>query len=105
MQSICPVEYVVGLISGKWKMSIVWELRQTRRFGVLERALPGIARRVLVRQLRELEDDGIVVRTVYPEVPPRVEYRLTDSGTRLLALFDRLSEWGDAHRGQARAAR
>ncbi len=104
MESICPVEYVLGLISGKWKMSIVWELRERRRFGALERSIPGVARKVLVRQLRELEEDGLVTRTVYAEVPPRVEYALTESGVALVGLFDRLSDWGETHRRRVSAA-
>jgi DNA-binding HxlR family transcriptional regulator len=75
----CPVEAALHMISGKWKPRIIHELfRGTKRFGELQRLLPGISRHVLTTQLRELETDNIVERTVYPTVPPKVEYRLTD---------------------------
>ncbi len=95
--NVCPVEFAVDLISGKWKVLVIWELRITRRFNELERLLPGVKRKVLIQQLKELEQDRIITRKVYPQVPPKVEYSLTESGKGLLRVFSSLSDWAGEH--------
>jgi DNA-binding HxlR family transcriptional regulator len=91
----CPVTRAVRVIGGKWKLFIVYHLMGgTRRFGELQRLLPGITQQMLTAQLRELEADGVVHRKVYAQVPPKVEYSLTALGRELEALTNRLAEWG-----------
>lgn len=92
------VEAVLGVIGGKWKVLILWHLiDDTRRYGMLRRLIPKITEKMLIRQLRELEQDGIIARTVYETVPPRVEYALTDYGKSLLPILTALCQWGWAH--------
>lgn len=91
----CPLEAALEALAGKWKGLILFHLRDgTKRFNELRRLMPGITPRTLARQLRELERDGVVARTVHAEVPPRVEYRLTELGRRLGPAIDVLLEWG-----------
>jgi len=92
----CPTEAALAVIGGRWKVPILWHLRRgTLRFGELSRLLGAVTQKMLTQQLRELERDGIVHRRVFPEVPPRVEYSLTDFGTSLSPLLDALSAWGE----------
>ncbi|WP_250008043.1 helix-turn-helix domain-containing protein [Actinoplanes sp. M2I2] len=86
----------MDVISGKWKVLILWELHHhgVRRFAELRRGLPGVSEKMLTQHVRELEEDGLVRREVYPEVPPRVEYSLTDDGTSLNASLASLGLWG-----------
>jgi DNA-binding HxlR family transcriptional regulator len=94
----CPIETTLSVIGGKWKVVILYRLQAgTRRFGELRRAIPGVSERVLAAQLRELERDGVVRRVVHPEVPPRVEYSLSDYGETLRPLTDLMCTWGKAH--------
>uniref|UniRef100_A0A942T7L0 Winged helix-turn-helix transcriptional regulator n=1 Tax=Neobacillus citreus TaxID=2833578 RepID=A0A942T7L0_9BACI len=92
----CEKELTLSIISGKWKMLIMWHLGKegTKRFGELKSMIPGITHRMLVSQLRELEDDLIVSREVYPVVPPRVEYSLTERGQSLMPILESMHEWG-----------
>ena len=91
----CGVEILVDLIGGKWKSKIVYQLREeTIRFNELWRRLDGITQRMLTRQLRELESDGLVSRKIYLEVPPKVEYALTDEGAKLLPMLEKMNEIG-----------
>lgn len=92
----CGIDAAMDVVGGKWKSLILWELHNhgMRRFGELRRGLPGISEKMLIQQLRELEEDEIVDRTVYAEVPPRVEYRLTELGDALNAALGPLGEWG-----------
>lgn len=91
----CPLEASLEMIGGKWKGVILYHLREgTLRFSALQRAIGDISQRTLTRQLRELEADRLVSRTVYPVVPPRVEYTLTPSGERLRPILLALHEWG-----------
>lgn len=91
----CPVEACLEVIGGKWKGVILFHLLGgTKRFNELMRLIPGVTQRMLTRQLRELEDDGIVARRIYAEVPPRVEYSLTEFGMTLEDLLRRLQQWG-----------
>ncbi len=93
--SRCPVEACLEIIGGKWKGVILFHLLGgKKRFNELQRLLPNVTQRILVRQLRELEADRIVVRTVYPEVPPKVEYSLSESGMTLEPILRMLREWG-----------
>ncbi len=81
-------------IGGKWKLEILWLLNQrTYRFNELRRAIPGVTQHMLTAQLRELEADGLIRRTAYPEVPPRVEYDLAESARRLRPVFDAIFQW------------
>lgn len=95
----CGMAYTLDLIGGRWKPALLWRLVQgTLRYSQLRTTLPGISERMLVLQLRELEGDGLVKRTVYREVPPRVEYALTPLGQSLKPVLKILSGWGDVHR-------
>ena len=89
------VEEVLAILGGRWKLSILFQLfgGRVRRFSELERAIPAVSQKVLTQQLRRLERDGIVRRVVYAEVPPRVEYALTDWGQALCPIFDALLQW------------
>lgn len=92
---VCPVEVAIAVIGGAWKMTVIKYLRDgPLRFGVLRRAVGPVTPRVLTRQLRELETDGVIHREVYAEVPPRVEYSLTAVGEKLSDLVDGLDAWG-----------
>lgn len=96
----CPIEGAMVLLSGRWRALIVYYLdKGPMRFNALQRALGPISQRMLTRDLRELEAAGVVHRTVYPEVPPRVEYELTPSGRKLMSIIDDLSDWWEAHQG------
>ncbi len=91
----CPVEAALEALGGKWKGLILFHLKDgKRRFNELRHLIPDVTQRTLTRQLRELEMDQIIMRTVYPEVPPRVEYELTDFGKTLIPILDALFAWG-----------
>ena len=90
----CAIEATIEAIGGKWKGVILYHLETTRRFNELHRLMPKITQRMLTKQLRELERDGIVSRTVYAEVPPRVEYNMTDFGRTLKPVMTELEKWG-----------
>jgi DNA-binding HxlR family transcriptional regulator len=95
---VCPVEVSMAVLGGAWKLSTVkYLLERTHRFGELQRRLGTVTARTLTRVLRDLEADGIVVRTVYAEVPPRVEYSLTDLGRSLDQVVGWLNSWGAAY--------
>ena len=83
------------MLEGRWKMVIIFHLfdRGILRFSGLERAIPGVSQKLLIQQLRDLERDGIVSRTVHPQVPPKVEYELTEWGKRMCPALDELLEW------------
>lgn len=92
----CEKELTLAVIGGKWKMLILWHLGKegTKRFGELKAYMPNITQRMLVNQLRELEEDKIVHREVYPVVPPKVEYSLTEHGKTLMPILESMYEWG-----------
>lgn len=92
----CAVEAAMDVINGKWKVMILYHLMLTemQRFNGLKRRLPGVTQRMLTKQLRELEEEGLITRMVYAEVPPRVEYRLTGDGEELRPVIELLREWG-----------
>jgi DNA-binding HxlR family transcriptional regulator len=91
----CPVTHCLNKIGGKWKPVVIFLIRkECNRFSMLQRAIPEISKQMLVNQLRELEEDGILVRKVYAEVPPRVEYSLSKYGEELLPIIDQMQDWG-----------
>ena len=95
----CPVETTLTLISDKWKVLIIRDLLSgTRRFGELKRSVGGVSQKVLTSQLRQMEESGLLTRTVYPEVPPRVEYTLTELGYSLRPVLEALRDWGEEYK-------
>ncbi|KKK38206.1 HxlR family transcriptional regulator [Mesobacillus campisalis] len=96
----CEKELTLSIIGGKWKMLILWHLGHegTKRFGQLKAMMPNITHRILVNQLRELEEDLIIHREVYPVVPPKVEYSLTDKGRSLMPILEAMYKWGKEYR-------
>lgn len=98
-QNDCPTELAMEIVGGKWKLVILEHLSNgTRRFSELEKAMPAVTARMLTRQLRELEVDHMVLRTVYPQRPPKVEYALTETGRSLCPILAQLREWGESYR-------
>jgi DNA-binding HxlR family transcriptional regulator len=101
----CSVEATLALIDGKWKGVILHHLmEETMRFSTFRKRVPNVTQRMLTNQLRELEADGLVSRTVYAEVPPRVEYRLTELGRTLEPVINALKRWSEEHAPIERAA-
>src|SRR3569623_1812428 len=101
----CADEYTNGNNNGKWKGVILFHLQGgLLRFGELRRKMPGITQRMPTKQLRALEEDGLITRTVYPEVPPRVEYALSQTGQRLRPVIAALRAWGIEHKARLAAA-
>lgn len=97
-QSKSPVNVTLKVIGGKWKPLILWHLREEpKRFSALQRGMPGVTQKMLTQQLRELERDGLVDRKVYPEVPPKVEYKISDYGKTLEYILSAMAEWGSKH--------
>ena len=95
----CPVEVTLLLLSNKWTILILRDLfTGTKRFGELKKSLNGVSQKVLTSQLRQMEENGLLTRTVYPEVPPRVEYSLTDLGYSLKPILDAMSTWGQNYK-------
>lgn len=95
----CPVETTLTLIGDKWKVLILRDLMpEKKRFGELRRSLGGVSQKVLTAQLRAMEQSGLVSRTVYAEVPPRVEYALTEMGRSLKPILDAMWQWGEAYK-------
>ncbi len=94
----CSVEATISLLDGKWKSVVLYLLLDgTMRFNDIQRHTPEVTQRVLTTQLRELEADGLIVRTVYAQVPPKVEYSVSDLGRSLQPILRALKVWGDAH--------
>lgn len=96
IDSNCPMDVTINILSGKWKLSILWNLSNKGiiRFNELQRLLPNITQKTLTMQLRELENDGIIFRKIYPEVPPKVEYGLTALGESMKSILRSMCEWG-----------
>jgi DNA-binding HxlR family transcriptional regulator len=94
----CPVERTLAIIGGKWKPLIVFHLLGgVHRFGELRRLMPQVTQQMLTLQLREMERDGVVHRQIYPQVPPKVEYSLTEMGRSLQPLLDMMLAWGQTY--------
>ena len=102
----CPVETTLMLIGSKWKVLILRDLMDgTRRFSELKKSIGTITQKVLTSNLRDMEACGLLTRTVYPEVPPRVEYTLTQTGYSLKPILDSMVDWGTAYKNLADSAR
>lgn len=96
---VCPVETTLSLIGNKWKVLILRDLLYgTKRFGELKKSIGGVSQKVLTAQLRDMEANGLVERKVYAEVPPRVEYSLTDLGHSLKPILDAMWNWGEEYK-------
>ncbi len=92
----CPVTHCLSVIGGKWKPLLLFCITNgVDRFGAMQRAIPAITKQMLTQQLRELEADGLISRTVFPQVPPRVDYALTDRGLSILPIIDAMRDWGN----------
>ena len=95
----CPVETTLMLISNRWKVLIIRELlKGTKRFGELKKSIGEISQKVLTANLRSMEESGLLTRKVYPEVPPRVEYTLTETGYSLKIVLDAMDQWGSTYK-------
>lgn len=95
----CPVEITLVMISNKWKVLILRELMSgTKRFGELKKSINGISQKVLTQNLRDMEEDGLVERKIYAEVPPKVEYSLTETGYSLKIILDSMNRWGENYK-------
>jgi DNA-binding HxlR family transcriptional regulator len=93
-----PVNITLKVIGGKWKPLLMWLIAQkTMRFGELQKAMPGVTQKMLTQQLRELEVDGLLNRKIYPVVPPKVEYSLTEYGKTLKPVLASMANWGENH--------
>ncbi|MBQ4427560.1 MAG: helix-turn-helix transcriptional regulator [Oscillospiraceae bacterium] len=98
----CPVQTTVQLIGNKWKLLILRNLlARPWRFNELRKSLEGISQKVLTDNLRQLEEDGIITRTIYPEVPPRVEYALSELGESMRPIIKSMEEWGRKYKGES----
>jgi DNA-binding HxlR family transcriptional regulator len=94
----CPLTGAMEVLGGKWRIPILWHLQGgALRYGELRRKIPEASERMITRALRDLEASGLVVRTAYPEVPPRVEYALADAARSLIPVLNRLGEWSAQH--------
>jgi DNA-binding HxlR family transcriptional regulator len=98
MEEKCYVDTTLNSIGGKWKLIILWYIHKEKlRFSELEKKIPGINQKMLTQQLRELEKDELISRKVYPVVPPKVEYAITDHGKSLQKVLKELDKWGKIH--------
>lgn len=94
----CPVTFCMRVIGGKWKPIILFLIsKSANRFGILQRGIEGISKQMLTKQLRELEEDGILERVIYPEIPPRVEYFITDKGKTIFPIVEAMRDWGEVN--------
>ncbi len=94
----CPVEATIDLIGGKYKAVILWHLTDgTKRFSEFKRLMPEITEKMLAQQLRDLESDGLITRTVYPVVPPKVEYNLSEFGLTIVPVLQAMCDWGSGY--------
>ncbi len=94
--SDCPVNYCKKIIGGKWKPIVIFLIfNDINRFGIMQRSIEGISKQMLTKQLRELEADGVITRKIYAEIPPRVEYFLTEKGKTLCPIIESMRIWGE----------
>ncbi|MBC7920205.1 MAG: helix-turn-helix transcriptional regulator [Ferruginibacter sp.] len=97
-EKICPVEFTLALLGGKWKLVVLYQLsRGTKRFKELEKLIPSVTPRMLIKVLKELEEQGVVHRELYPVIPPKVEYSLTEEGCTVLPLIREIKRWGSSY--------
>ena len=106
-QQACPINPVVELVFSRWTTPILWALEHhgRSRFNELQRLLPTITSKVLTQRLRQLERDGLITRTYHAEIPPRVEYAISDLGRTLVPVFDVIAHWSDTHLHEVTTAR
>jgi DNA-binding HxlR family transcriptional regulator len=106
-EQACPIAPVVDIVFSRWTTPILWSLNEygRQRFGELERRITTITPKVMTQRLRQLERDGLIVRTYYPEIPPRVEYEISDLGRSLAPLFAHLAEWATSNLDKVEDAR
>jgi DNA-binding HxlR family transcriptional regulator len=106
-ENACPISPVVDIVFSRWTTPVLWALHQfgRQRFVELERRIAGITPKVLTQRLRQLERDGLITRTYHPEVPPRVEYEISETGRSLGPLFHSLTEWAGTHLPAVESAR
>lgn len=99
----CPVKYTLSIIGGKWKPVILWKLaqREVLRYGEIKKEVAGITHKMLSHQLKELEADGMINRKEFHQIPPKVEYSLTDKGMSLMPVLETMCQWGREHSGSA----
>ena len=98
--SFCGMMYAIDMLGGRWKLIILYKLQnRTLRFSELKSRIPNVSDRMLTLHLQELEKNGLVIRTAYAEIPPRVEYSLSESARQLIPIWEQLEEWGVQHRG------
>lgn len=99
LNNICGMTYAIDILGGRWKLLILYKLEgRSLRFKDLKSKIPGITDRMLTLHLQQLEKDGVIIRSVYAEVPPRVEYHLSESALQLIPIWKQLEKWGDAHK-------
>lgn len=98
IRSASPVDYTMRTIGGKWKPIVLYLIsKDINRFGLLKRGIAGISKQMLTKQLRELEKDGLITRKIYAEIPPRVEYFISDVGYSIFPVIDSMYAWGEKH--------
>lgn len=98
IRSASPVDYTMQTIGGKWKPIVLYLIsKEINRFGLLKRGISGISKQMLTKQLRELENDGLITRTIYAEIPPRVEYFISEKGFSIFPIIDSMYSWGEQH--------
>lgn len=99
----CPMEYTLDIMGGKWKLVILWQLAvdEVRRYGEIKKSVTGITHKMLSQQLKELEADGLIHRQEYRQIPPKVEYSLSDKGISLIPVLKTMCDWGREHMGSA----
>jgi DNA-binding HxlR family transcriptional regulator len=106
IQYLCGLDAAIDVIGGKWKVLLLWALHERpRRYGELKREVTGISEKMLIQQLRQMEADGLVAREVFHEIPPRVEYSLTELGESLNEALGPLGDWGEKHMRRIAAMR
>ncbi|MEO1050151.1 MAG: helix-turn-helix domain-containing protein [Bacteroidota bacterium] len=92
----CPILSTLHFVSGRWKLVILWRIKdEVGRFGTLQKSMPGISKKMLSQQLRELERDGFIHREIFAEMPPRVEYSLTELGRSFIPVLEHIEKWGN----------
>lgn len=102
-QRECPIETVIHVLGGKWKPMILWNLvESTKRFCDLEKLIPDVSQKMLTQHLRNLEQEGVIERTVYPTIPPKVEYSLSEYGRTLIPVAEVMCAWGENHNERKR---